>query len=81
MYISEQILEKLLTDNDFSLELAKVCKVTQWAIIQRVKRKSKTLLLPECIEFYKKYGLENHQIFDYQTDESRNSLQCHSSIE
>ncbi|WP_172919429.1 hypothetical protein [Capnocytophaga canis] len=64
MKLSKKIFNKVIEDNDFSLEMAKRLQITQWAVIQRAKRKSRTLMLPECIAFYKEQGFIEEDIFE-----------------
>ena len=66
---SKKLVEKILTDNDFSLDIAKAVKdTTQYAIIIRAKRYSKLLLLAPFVEVYKAYGLSEEDI--YANDEN-----------
>lgn len=81
MIISENLIREIKTNNDLSLDLAKQMKISQGAILKQAERRSKFLLLPAYLEIYKKYGFTEEQIFEAQTDESRNSLQCDSSSE
>lgn len=72
---SKKLVEKILTDNDFSLDLAKAMKdTTQYAIITRARRHSKLLLLAPFVEVYKAYGLSEEDI--YAKEEENDSGYC-----
>ncbi|MFJ1424848.1 hypothetical protein ACILFS_00855 [Capnocytophaga canimorsus] len=79
MRISERFIEEIKTNNDLSLDLAKKAGISQSGILKQAERRSKLLMLPMYVEVYKSYGFTDEQIFDYEADESRNSLQCDSS--
>lgn len=64
MKISQKIVDKILTDNDFSLELAKKLKITQDAVFKRAKRHSERLLTPICMEFYQEKGFTKEEIIE-----------------
>ena len=68
---SKKLIEKIIADNDFSLDIAKALKKRQYAIINRAKRKSELLLLSACIKVYKEYGLSEEHI--YAKDEENDS--------
>ena len=72
---SKKLVEKILTDNDFSLDIAKAVKdTTQYAIIARAKRHSKLLLLAAFVDVYKAYGLSEEDI--YAKEEENDSGDC-----
>ena len=72
---SKKLVEKILTDNDFSLDIAKAVKdTTQYAIITRAKRYSKLLLLAAFVDVYKAYGLSEEDI--YAKEEEDDSGDC-----
>ena len=72
---SKKLIEKILSDNDFSLDIAKAVKdTTQYAIIIRAKRYSKLLLLAPFVEVYKAYGLSEEDI--YAKEEENDSGDC-----
>ena len=77
---SKKLVEKILADNDFSLDLAKAMKdTTQYAIITRAKRYSKLLLLAPFVEVYKAYGLSEEDI--YAKEEENDSGDCTDRIQ
>ena len=77
---SKKLIEKILTDNDFSLDIAKAVKdTTQYAIIIRAKRYSKLLLLAPFVEVYKAYGLSEEDI--YAKEEENDSGDCTDRVQ
>lgn len=76
---SKKLIEKIKTDNDFSLDIAKELKVSQYAIITRAKRNSKLLLLAACMKVYKEYGLSEEDI--YAKEEDNDSRDCTDSVQ
>ena len=77
---SKKLIEKILTDNDFSLDIAKAVKdTTQYAIITRAKRYSKLLLLAPFVEVYKAYGLSEEDI--YAKEEENDSGDCTDRVQ
>ena len=77
---SKKLAEKILADNDFSLDLAKAMKdTTQYAIITRAKRSSKLLLLAPFVEVYKAYGLSEEDI--YAKEEENDSGDCTDRVQ
>jgi len=77
---SKKLVEKILTDNDFSLDIAKAVKdTTQYAIIIRAKRYSKLLLLAPFVEVYKAYGLSEEDI--YAKEEENDSGDCTDRVQ
>ena len=77
---SKKLVEKILSDNDFSLDIAKAVKdTTQYAIIIRAKRYSKLLLLAPFVEVYKAYGLSEEDI--YAKEEENDSGDCTDRVQ
>ena len=77
---SKKLIEKILSDNDFSLDIAKAVKdTTQYAIIIRAKRYSKLLLLAPFVEVYKAYGLSEEDI--YAKEEENDSGDCTDRVQ
>lgn len=77
---SKKLIEKILSDNDFSLDIAKAVKdTTQYAIIIRAKRHSKLLLLAPFVEVYKAYGLSEEDI--YEKEEENDSGDCTDRVQ
>ena len=68
MRISDTITERILTDNDFSMELAKKIGIQQGSLLGSVRRNnnSRTLRLWEAVMFYKEQGYTEDEIFDFQ---------------
>lgn len=62
--ISKLITEKIKTDNQFSLEVAKRLDRTQQAVILMAKSFSASLLHYNLVLFYKEQGFSEEQIFD-----------------
>ena len=68
MRISDTITERILTDNDFSMELAKKIGIQQGSLLGSVRRNknSRTLRLWEAVMFYKEQVYTEDEIFDFQ---------------
>lgn len=64
MKVSKEIIEKILTDNDFSIGLAKVMKIQQQSIIGLARRNSEKLTLYLAVLYYKEQGFTDEQIFE-----------------
>lgn len=64
MKISKKICQKILNDNEFSLELAQELKKAQSTIKAQATRESKELIAWKNIEFYIKKGFDIDEIFD-----------------
>lgn len=64
MKISKKIADKISNDNLFSLEVAKILNRTQQSIILMAKAQSDRLLHYSLVEFYKKEGLTEDEIFE-----------------
>lgn len=62
---SEKLIQRIITDNDFSLDIAKILKIKQLAVMQGAKRKSQKLLLPDLIDFYKQHGFTAQEVKQY----------------
>ena len=68
MKISDTITEKILTDNNFSMELAKKIGIQQGSLLSSIRRNrdSRILRLWEAVMFYKEQGYTEEEIFsDY----------------
>lgn len=63
MKLSEKLKEKILTDNDFSLDLAKVMNVRQDWVLRAAKLGSNRLMLPDAAEVYRQYGFKDSEMF------------------
>lgn len=68
MRISDTITERILTDNDFSMELAKKIGIQQGSLLSSIRRNknSRILRLWEAVMFYKEQGYTEDEIFDFQ---------------
>ena len=62
--VSDCIIQKILQDNSFSIELAKRLGIQQQSVLGLAKRNSTKLTLYEAINFYKENGFSEKQIFD-----------------
>lgn len=74
MKISQVIIEKIKTDNEFSIELAKVMKVQQQSVIGLARRNSSKLSLYQAVLFYKEKGYSEEQIFEKENQLSKTSV-------
>lgn len=63
--VSKIIINKILNDNDFSLELAIRLGIQQQSVKGLAKRKSEKLTLYEAIIFYKEKGYTENEIFEF----------------
>ncbi len=68
--LSQKILDRILSDNDFSLALSQHLKKKQDTVIRLAKRQSDILRLPEQINFYKEKGYAEEEIFDIVEEKS-----------
>ena len=63
MKVSKIIIEKILNDNNFSIELAKRLGNQQQSVLGLARRNSRNLTLWESVLFYKEQGFTEEQIF------------------
>lgn len=69
MKVSKIIIEKILKDNNFSIELAKRLGNQQQSVLGLARRNSRNLTLWEAVIFYKEQGFTEEQIFfDYSSE-------------
>ena len=61
--VSELIILKILNENNFSIELAKILDIQQQSVLGLAKRKSNKLTLFIAVQFYKEKGFTEEQIF------------------
>ncbi len=61
--VSNLIKEKILTDNEFSSELAVKMKIQQQSVLGLARRNSEKLTLYQAILFYREKGFTDEQIF------------------
>lgn len=62
--LAQTILDRILTDNDFSLRMSLHMNIRQDSLFRLVKRNSNSLNLPEQVAFYKEEGYEEDKIFE-----------------
>jgi hypothetical protein len=63
MKVSKIIIEKILNDNNFSIELAKKLGNQQQSVLGLARRNSRNLTLWEAVLFYKEQGFTEEEIF------------------
>jgi len=63
MKVSKIIIEKILNDNNFSIELAKRLGNQQQSVLGLARRNSRNLTLWEAVLFYKEQGFTEKEIF------------------
>ena len=63
MELTNLIIQKILNDNNFSIELAKRLGVQQQSVLGLARRNSRNLTLWEAVVFYKEQGFSEEQIF------------------
>ena len=63
MKVSKIIIEKILNDNNFSIELAKRLGNQQQSVLGLARRNSRNLTLWEAVLFYKEQGFTEEKIF------------------
>lgn len=68
MKVSKIIIEKILNDNEFSIELAKRLGNQQQSVLGLARRNSRNLTLWEAVMFYKEQGFTEEQIFEKNTN-------------
>lgn len=61
--ISEKIRQMILTNNDFSLDVAKLLGIQQYSVKELAKRNSDKLANYHVVEFYKYKGYSLDEIF------------------
>lgn len=67
--VNRVIIDKILNDNDFCMDLAKKLGLQQQSVIGLAKRNSDKLTLYEAILFYKSKGLVEREIFENYSHE------------
>jgi len=67
MKVSKIILDKILTDNEFSLGLAEIFKIKQISVELLARRNSGKLTQYQAVMYYKKKGFTEDQIFEKET--------------
>lgn len=61
--VSQKIIEKILNDNSFSMELAKRLGIQQQSVLGLARRNSIKLTLYEAVMFYQEHGFKKEEIF------------------
>ena len=74
MKVSKIIIEKILNDNNFSIELAKRLGNQQQSVLGLARRNSRNLTLWEAVLFYKEQGFTEKEIFCDSEAETLNSM-------
>ena len=74
MKVSKIIIEKILNDNNFSIELAKRLGNQQQSVLGLARRNSRNLTLWEAVLFYKEQGFTEEEIFCDSKEETLNSM-------
>lgn len=69
MKLNKEIINLIKTDNEFSLGLASVLKISQFSAQQLARRKSAKLRIYEAIEYYKSKGFTEENLFETETVE------------
>ena len=65
--VSKIIIQKILLENNFSIELAKRLEVQQQSVLGLARRNSSKLTLYEAVQFYKENGFTEEEIFAHHT--------------
>ena len=74
MKVSKIIIEKILNDNNFSIELAKRLGNQQQSVLGLARRNSRNLTLWEAVLFYKEQGFTEEETFCDSKAETLNSM-------
>lgn len=61
--VSKIIIDKILSENDFSIELAKRLDIQQQSVLGLAKRNSNKLTLFIAVKFYIEKGFTEEEIF------------------
>lgn len=72
--VSTIIIDKILNDNDFCMDLAKKLGLQQQSVIGLAKRNSDKLTLYEAILFYKSKGFVECEIFENYSHECESNV-------
>ncbi len=64
MKVSKEIIERILTDNQFSLDVASVLGIQQASVFLLAKRHSDKLASYRLVKFYKEQGYNESEIFE-----------------
>jgi hypothetical protein len=66
MKVSRKIIKKILTDNLFSMELAKRLGIQQQSVMGLARRNSDKLSLYNAVQFYMEKGFSEIEIFEQE---------------
>ena len=72
MKVSKKIIEKILTNNDFSMGVAKAMNIQQQSVMGLAKRNSEKLTLYSAILYYKSQGFTEKDIFEAKKSSNKN---------
>ncbi|MFC6269468.1 hypothetical protein [Frigoriflavimonas asaccharolytica] len=61
--VSDFIVQKILKENNFSMELARILDIQQQSVLGLAKRNSNKLTLYVAVQFYKDKGFSEDEIF------------------
>lgn len=68
LQISQELKTRILKDSDFSKELSTLFNVKQSAVELWVRRNSRKLKQYEAIQFYKRNGFTEKEMFEQETE-------------
>lgn len=68
MKVSKVIIQKILSDNSFSVKLADKLGITQLSVRNLAKRNSDKLTLYVAVKFYESQGFSEEEIFETETE-------------
>ncbi|GIJ92814.1 hypothetical protein CAPN002_00320 [Capnocytophaga stomatis] len=69
MKVSKTIIEKILSDNGFSTDLAKELGIQQQSVLGLARRNSEKLTLWKAVKFFMEKGFTEEQIFEKESVE------------
>lgn len=69
MKVTKKILQKIKTDNQFSLDIAKILDISQVSVWKLVKSNSTKLTLYALVEYYRSKGFTDEEIFEQSKSE------------
>ncbi len=69
--INKIIIDRILTDNEFSMELAMRMGIQQQSVMGLARRNSVKLTLYEAVLFYRECGYDENSIFSMEEIEAK----------
>lgn len=75
--VTATIIDKILNDNTFSMELAKRLMLQQQSVKALARRNSKNLTLYDAVNFYKENGFGDDDIFAIEIDTNTKEILKH----